>query len=386
MTQAHRPARILVLNERDPRHPKSGGAEIHVTEIFGRMARRGHQVIHLAAGFEGGPAVERVDDIEVRRLGGLAGYYPRAVLETRRLTRRGEVDVVVECLNKVPFFSPAYSAKPVLALCHHLFGEVAFQQVSWPIAAGVWGLERGIPPLYRHCPFIAISESSRDDLVRRGIPASQVTVSHPGIHRPSFAIDTHTPRAGKVIFVGRLEAYKKADVMLRAMHRLAPRFPDTEIIVIGRGPAAEGLRELAASLGLAERTRFTGFVSDADRDRMLSEARVCVFPSEKEGWGLTVIEANATGTPVVATDADGLRDSVRDGETGFLVGDEDVDGFARRIAELLEDDALALRMSAAALEWSKRFDWETATDDMLAGVERARAGAAAGGEPARAAP
>jgi glycosyltransferase involved in cell wall biosynthesis len=385
MTQAHRPARILVLNERDPMHPRSGGAEIHVTEIFGRIARRGHEVIHLAAGFEGGAAVERVDDIEVRRLGGLARYYPRAVLETRRLTRRGEIDVVVECLNKVPFFSPAYSAKPVLALCHHLFGEVAFQQVPWPIAAGVWSLERGIPTVYRRCPFIAISESSRDDLVRRGIPAARVSVSHPGIHRPSFAVDTRAPRAGKVIFVGRLEAYKKVDVMLRAMHQLAPRFPDTEIVVIGRGPEADPLKELARSLGLGERTRFTGFISDLERDRLLSEARVCVFPSEKEGWGLTVIEANATGTPVVATDADGLRDSVRDGETGFLVGDEDVAGFARRIAELLEDDALAVRMSAAALEWSKRFDWEAATDDMLAGLECARAGAAAHAAHTRAA-
>jgi len=372
MNPARRPARILVLNERDPRHPRAGGAEIHVSEIFGRMARRGHEVIHLAAGFEGGTSVERVDDVEVRRLGPLARYYPATAALTRRLTRRGEVDVVVECLNKVPFFSPVFSARPVLALCHHLFGEVAFQQVAWPIAAGVWGLERGLPLFYRRCPFVAISDSSRDDLVRRGIPASHVTVSHPGIHRPATPIDTTTPRAARVIFVGRLETYKKVDVMLRAMKQLERGFPHAEIVVIGRGPAADELQRLAASLGLAHRTRFTGFVSDAERDDLLAQARVCVFPSEKEGWGLTVIEANAAGTPVVATDADGLRDSVRDGETGCLVADEDVDGFARRIGQLLDDDALATRMSTAALAWSRRFDWETAAAEMTAAVERAR--------------
>lgn len=375
MTDATRPARILVLNERDPKHPKSGGAEIHVTEIFGRLARRGHRVVHLAAGFEGGAEHEVVDDVEVRRLGGLARYYPRSVLEARRLTRAGEVDVVVECLNKVPWFSPAWSARPVLALCHHLFGEVAFQQVPWPIAAGVWTLERGIPPIYRRCPFVAISESSRDDLVKRGIDARRVTVSHPGIDHPPFEADTSTPRAPKVIFVGRLEVYKKVDVMLHAMKRLEARFPEAEIVVIGRGPAQGDLQRLSNELGLADRTLFTGFVSDEERDRLLSEARVCVFPSEKEGWGLTVIEANAAGTPVVATDADGLRDSVRDGETGWLVTDGDVDGFADRIGALLEDDALATRMSAAALAWSKRFDWERATDDMAEAIERARAGA-----------
>ncbi len=373
MTQASRPARILILNERDPKHPKMGGAEIHVTEIFGRLARRGHPVIHLAAGFAGGAPVEIVDDVEVRRLGGLARYYPRSVVEARRLTKRGEVDVVVECLNKVPWFSPAWSAKPVLALCHHLFGEVAFQQVAWPVAAGVWTLERGIPRIYRSRPFIAISESSRDDLVRRGIPAEHVQVSHPGIDRPGVTVDPTAPRARKVIFVGRLEVYKKVDVMLRAMQRLAARFPDAEIVVIGRGPAKEELEVLARDLGLGDRTRFTGFVSNEERDRLLAEARVCVFPSEKEGWGLTVIEANATGTPVVATDADGLRDSVRDGETGYLVPDEDVDAFADRIARVLEDDALATRMSAAALEWSKRFDWERAADDMATAIERTRA-------------
>ncbi len=373
MTQASRPARILILNERDPKHPKMGGAEIHVTEIFGRLARRGHTVIHLAASFTGGAETEIVDDVEVRRLGGLARYYPASVIEARRLTKRGEVDVVVECLNKVPWFSPAWSAKPVLALCHHLFGEVAFQQVPWPIAAGVWTLERGIPPVYRSRPFVAISESSRDDLVRRGIAGDLVRVSHPGIDRPSISVDPNRPRARRVIFVGRLEVYKKVDVMLRAMQQLEGRFPDAEIVVIGRGPAKDELERLADELGLGPRTHFTGFVSTEERDRLLSEARVCVFPSEKEGWGLTVIEANATGTPVVATDADGLRDSVRDGETGFLVPDEDVDAFADRIARLLDDDALATRMSAEALEWSKRFDWERAADDMQDAIERTRA-------------
>ena len=113
-------------------------------------------------------------------------------------------------------------------------------------------------------------------------------------------------------------------------------------------------------------------MEDAERDALLAEARVCVCPSEKEGWGLTVMESNAVGTPVVATDADGLRDSVRNGETGFLVREGDVDGFAGRIGDLLEDDALSLSMSGAALDWAKRFDWERAAEDMARSIESAR--------------
>jgi glycosyltransferase involved in cell wall biosynthesis len=172
--------------------------------------------------------------------------------------------------------------------------------------------------------------------------------------------------------VGRLEAYKHVDVMLRAMALLEDRFPQAEILVIGRGARGPELEGLARDLGLSHRTRFTGFVSDRERDDLLAGTRVCVFPSEKEGWGLTVIESNRLGAPVVASDVEGLRDSVRDGETGFLVEEGSVEGFAERIGELLADDELATRMSGKALAWSRSFDWERAADDMAEALEEAR--------------
>ena len=141
---------------------------------------------------------------------------------------------------------------------------------------------------------------------------------------------------------------------------------------VGGGPARPGLEALAQELGLAGRTRFTGFVDDEKRDSLLARARVCVCPSEKEGWGLTVMEANAVGTPVVASDADGLRDSVRHGETGYLVPEGDIDGFAGRIGELLDSDGLTAKMSAASLEWANHFDWDRAADEMAEAIDNAR--------------
>ncbi|MCS5636104.1 MAG: glycosyltransferase family 4 protein, partial [Myxococcota bacterium] len=325
-----------------------------------------------SSSFPGAAKRETVQGIDVERLGPLPFYYPRVLWETARKTRAGRFDVVVECLNKVPFYAPAYSKAPVLALCHHLFGEVAFQQVAWPVAALVWASERLIPAFYRSRPFVAISASTRRDLIERGIPAEQISVSRPGISPATNSIDVESARSRGVIYVGRLEVYKKIDVMLRAMAKLSDRFPRAPIVIVGRGPARPGLEALARDLGLADRTRFTGFVDDPERDELLSEARVCVCPSEKEGWGLTVMESNAVGTPVVATDADGLRDSVRHGETGYLVPDGDVDGFARRIGELLENDGLAARMSASALAWSQEFDWDRASEDMARAIAGAR--------------
>ncbi|MFT5441998.1 MAG: glycosyltransferase involved in cell wall biosynthesis [Myxococcota bacterium] len=367
-----RSSRILVLNERDLAHPKAGGAEIHVAEIFRRLAALGHEVTLAASSFKGCKAEDTIDGMRVWRLGGIPIYYPRVAYTTARETRRGNFDVVVECLNKVPFYSPVYSSVPVLAICHHLFGEVAFQQVPWPVAATVWAAERFIPPLYKKPNFVAISESSRTDLIHRGIDADRVRVSHCGIEPTEVEVNVDTPRSMRVAYVGRLETYKNVDIMLRACAELTGRFPELEIVVIGRGVARDSLESLARELGIADRTRFTGFVSNLERDELLAATRVCVCPSEKEGWGLTIIESNALGTPVVATDADGLRDSVRDGETGFLVKSRDVVSFRARISELLEDDDLAIQMSKRALAWSKTFDWDTSANEMASAIEDAR--------------
>jgi glycosyltransferase involved in cell wall biosynthesis len=372
MRPARNARRILLLNERDPRHPRAGGAETHVFEILSRLVRRGHEVTQLACGFPGGAAQERVDGVSVRRLGPLARYYPAAALACARETRAGRFDVVVECLNKLPYFSPLYARAPVLALCHHLFGETAFAQAAWPIAAAVFSAEKLIPLTYRRQRFLTISESTREDLVRRGVARERIDVSLPGIRRPRCAGKPLRERPPRITYVGRLERYKRVDVMLRAAAPLVAEHPGLELVVIGRGTDEARIERIAGELGLASRTRLLGFVDDDERDRWLAESRVCVCASEKEGWGLTVIEANAVGTPVVASDAPGLRDSVRHGETGWLAPIGDVAAFRTRIAELLRADDAAEAMARRGEEWARRFDWDVAADEMEAALARAR--------------
>ena len=367
------PCRALILNERDPRHPRAGGAEVHVAEIARRLAERGFELTLLSCAFPGAAREERVDGMRVMRLGPLPLYYPRVVAQCTRQTRRGAFDVVVEHLNKLPFCSPLYSAAPVVPVCHHLFGKTAFMQVPWPVAATVYLSERLIPPLYRRSPFVAVSESSRDDLVARGVAAERIRVIHNGITPPGVEAAPLKSRPCRVVYLGRLEPYKRVDVLLRAAARILPRFPALEIVLIGRGRARADLERVAAEVGLAERTRFAGFVPDAERDRILAEARVCVCPSVKEGWGITVIEANALGVPVVASDAPGLRDAVRHGETGFLAPVGDDAAFAERMAFLLSDSDGAERLSAAARAWARRFDWDTAAREFAEVLLAARA-------------
>jgi glycosyltransferase involved in cell wall biosynthesis len=361
---------LLILNERDPAHPRAGGAEIHIAAIFSRLAKRGHTIHQFSSGFEGGVPRETLGGVHIERVGPLIRYYASVPRRLLRMRRSCEFDLVIECLNKVPFYAPLFSGRPVLAVCHHLFGEVAFTQVAKPLAAAVWLSERFIARAYHASRFIAISESSRDDLIARGIPGNQIVVSHPGIERPQVEVDLDAMRPPRIAYFGRLEAYKRVDLLLHAASRLIDRFRDLEILVIGRGPERARLEDLAERLGLASRTRFTGFVSDAERDALLATTRACAFPSEKEGWGLTVIEANALGTPVVASDVPGLRDSVRDGETGLLVQPGDPEAMARALARLLEESAFSAQMQRAAHAWSQCFDWDRAADDMEAAIEQ----------------
>jgi glycosyltransferase involved in cell wall biosynthesis len=365
-----RPWRALILNERDPRHPKAGGAEVHVAEVFGRLAARGHEIVLASCDVPGAAREERHGDIEIWRLGSLPTYYPRAAWTCARATRAGRFDVVVECLNKLPFLAPLYAHAPVLGLCHHLFGKAAFLQVPWPVAAAVFATEKLVPRVFRRARFAVISESTRDDLIRRGVDPQRIEVHHPGIRWPAQEPPPLAARGRRIAYVGRLEPYKNVDVLLRALARLMPRFPDAELAVVGRGSDQSRLERLAAELGVAARVRFTGFVDDAERDRLLATSRVCACASAKEGWGLTVIESNALGTPNVASDAPGLRDSVRHGETGFLAPVGDDRAFAERIGALLGDDALAERMAGAARAFARRFEWERAADQMEAALGR----------------
>ena len=347
------PLEIVVLNERDPEHPRAGGAEIHVERLFSRLAARGHHVRWLATGFRGAPRTTTIRGIRIERLGPLLAYYARVPFRVRRVRPAADRrPIVVECLNKVPFYSPRYARVPTLALCHHLFGETAFEQAAWPIAATVVAAERGLPRAYRDTPFLAISNSTADDLVRRGIDREHITVSLPGIDPPRFDVDPEASRPTRLTYFGRLEPYKHVDRMLEAAARLTDRFPDLEIVVIGQGTARPTLEAVAKRLGLEGRTRFTGFVEDGERDALVAGSRACAFPSAKEGWGLTVIEANALGTPVVARDAPGLRDSVRDGETGWLVAT----GADREAETAAWTDALgtALAMEVDAAPLRKR--------------------------------
>lgn len=351
--------RILVVNWLDRENPQAGGAETHLHEIFGRLADRGHSVTALVSGWPGCQPRRRIDSIEVHRTGRRYTFSLAAPRYFRRHLSGDAYDVVVEDLNKVPLFTRFWAGPPVVLLAHHLFGGTAFQAGPFPVALATWLLERPLPVLYRGMPAVAVSESTRDDLVARGLQRGQIEVIPNGIdiqrYTPGLDEKTVSP---SLVFVGRLKAYKRVDLILEALDRLDKRGLRVDLAVVGRGEKEDALRGLAARLGVADRVRFHGFVSEAEKIDLMRRSWVHVLPSPKEGWGISAIEAAACGTPTVASDAPGLRESVVDGETGVLVPHGDGVALADALEGLLRDADARTRLGRQARAFAEGFSWD----------------------------
>ncbi len=359
--------KILVLNWLDPENPQAGGAEVHLHEIFRRLVAWGHSVTLLCSAWPGCARRAWLDGIEVHRVGSRYMLSLAAPVYFRRRLRAERFDVVVEDLNKVPFFSPYWGVEaPVALIVHHLFGTTAFQEASFPVAAATWLLERPVGRVFRNVPTAAVSESTAEDLARRGIPRSGIEIIPNGVDLEVLSpLEPEERFPGPILlYLGRLKRYKRVDLLLQAVATLVGRGTSCRLLVAGRGDDQPRLATLRESLGITEHVEFLGFVSEAEKLVLLRRSWIHLLTSVKEGWGISIMEAAACGTPTIASDVPGLRDSVVDGRTGFLVPHGDVEVLSRRIEELLDDEQERLRLGDGARSFAEGFSWDASARAM----------------------
>lgn len=368
--------KILVVNWNDRTNPHAGGAEIHLHEIFGRVVGMGHTVHLIASGWLDAPPETVIDGIRVRRVGGRNSFALKARGAVRRALKEDRYDVVVEDINKLPLYLPLVTDLPFCAIVPHLFGTTAYIEASWPVATAVWAAEQAIPRAYARAWFHVISNSTRDDLIDRGVRRDRIEVIYPGIDAIWYSPDPAVPRAPQptFLYVGRLKRYKGVDIALRALALAHAERRDLVLQIAGAGDDRARLEALARELKVSEQVQFLGFVSEEEKRRLLRTAWAVVFPSPKEGWGISNIEAAACGTPALASNSPGLRETVRDGETGYLVPHGYDRALAERMLELAGDPALVARLGAAARFLAAPLTWERAAQATAAHLERIIAG------------
>ncbi|HEX9292703.1 MAG TPA: glycosyltransferase family 4 protein [Gemmatimonadales bacterium] len=364
--------RILLVNWNDRENPHAGGAETHLHQLFGRIATWGHEVQLVTSGWPGCDPQAVVDGIRVTRVGGRHSFAVRGRGAVRRALRHRAFDVVVEDINKIPLFLPTLTRLPFVAIVPHLFGTTAFAEASAPLATIVWAAEIPIPWVYNRAGFHAISESTADDLVRRGVPRERVVVIHPGVDARRYTPDPATPRAARptFLYLGRLKRYKGVEFAIRAVAAARKVRPDITLDICGQGDDRPRLERLAVELGLGDAVRFLGFVSEEEKQRLLRRAWAVVFPSPKEGWGITNVEAAACGTPALASNSPGLRESVQDGVTGYLLPHGDVVTLASRMVALAVNPSVVERLGQAARAFAEGLSWDSAAHATLEHIEQ----------------
>jgi len=354
--------KVLIINWMDITHPEAGG-HFGAHEFAKRLVGWGHKVTILSYRYRGSKKREVIDGIEIIRRGGKYTFN-LAVFWLYFTKLRKSYDITIEDLAKVPFYLPTFG-KPKVAIAHHVFQGVYLKEIPLLLIPIIWLLTQKLMPFfYKKVPIIAHSMSTRNDLISVGIPENNIRIVDLGLDHDTYEPNSSSKsKEASIVYLGRVKPYKNVDHAIRALARIKETLPQAMLSIAGQGgsPALyRKLQRLAQKLGVEHTVRFYGEVTPEEKVRLYQSAWVFVHPSSKEGWGNTVMESNACGTPTVAYNVPGLRDSIRNEETGILVPYGDVEGLAQALSRILSDPELREQLSQNSLKWASNFTWDKA--------------------------
>lgn len=353
--------RILILSWRDPQNPKAGGAELFTHEVARRLVAGGDTVEWFTAMFPGAAHEMELDGIHIVR-GGRQWSVHLAAMRRYRQRLRGSFDVVIDEVNTIPFFTPRWADIPHLLLIFQLAREVWWHESVFPISAIGYAAEPFYLRPYRNTAALTISASTEADLRSLGF-AGTITVLPMGLE-PMVVPSVPKATATTFLYVGRMAPSKRVHEIILAfdVYRSAGR--DARLWLIGDGEKkyVETLHKLVNRLGMVEVVQFLGRVPSEEKHDRMARAHVLLMASVREGWGLSIVEANVCGTPAVVYDVPGLRDAVRDGETGFVVPATPT-SLAEGMARLTADPVRYKQIADAARAWSSTLSFDAAASD-----------------------
>jgi glycosyltransferase involved in cell wall biosynthesis len=350
--------RVTILAWRDLDDPEAGGSEVHAHHIAARWAESGIEVTMRTSYAAGHRQVVWRAGYRVIRKAGRYLVFPRAAF-SEIMGWHGASDALVEIWNGMPFFSPVWASRPRAVWLHHVHDQMWELTLPPRLAKVGRTLEfRVAPPLYRRTPIVTLSESSKQEIVEKlRFKPNRITVVPPGID-PSFAPGGTRHGRPLVLAVGRLVPVKRFGALIDSLVELKTRHPALEAVIVGEGYEREILEERIAKAGAREWLTMPGRVDGGELLDLYRRAWVLACSSLYEGWGMTITEAAACGTPAVATRIAGHTDALADGVSGLLVDDEA--GMIDALDHVLADAVLRDRLGAGALEHAAHFTWDAA--------------------------
>lgn len=355
--------KIVLFNWRSVLSPDAGGAEIHLYEIFNRIADENQ--ICLVASCNNGQITSqelRVGKLHVAHVTSHEFLYPLFSMKFFPKVLRGKFDIIVEDISKVPIFWPLLVSKllsiPFVIIIHHVHGKTLFEELPSILAHVVYVYELAMLKLYAICePYVVtVSESTKCELKTIGFQEGKIWIVYNAAPQSPIAKSNVKSSDPLIAYVGRVKRYKRLDHLLEAVKEV----PNAKLIIAGKGDSDvyDGLRTLATELQINSRVKLVGEVSEEEKWSILQKAWVYVATSMKEGFGISVLEAQSFGVPVIAYDVPGLNESVKDLRSGILVRDGDIAGLAKAITLLVNDRVLREKLSRGARCYAGSFSWD----------------------------
>lgn len=350
--------KILILTWRDLAHPAAGGAEVYTEQVAANWAARGIEVTVLAARVAGRPHREWVNGYQVVRVGGRFTVYRKARRWWHLVGQHEGYDLVIDMINTVPFFAHRWiKGVPTVAFAHQTCEDI------WPFNAppgldlvGRHVLEPRWLRAYEDVPTLVVSDSTRAAMQAFGL--RDLTVVPEGIVPPESPAGIVKEDRPTVVWCARMVPYKRPGDMVAAAEIAAAQIPDLQVWLIGGGPLVEELRAKAPA-----NVSVFGRVSEEEKTERMARAHLHVATSLREGWGLVVSEAAALGTPTLAYDVPGLRDSTK--AAGGISVPATPEALAAWLPYALEK---AQREQFEPLPYGGAHSWEYVADEVLAAV------------------
>ncbi len=339
--------RILLLNRRDIANPAGGGAEIYTHEIARGLAERYQcEVVVFASRFKGSASGEVINGVRYVRQGNEVTVHLWGFLYAVR--NRKKFDRIVDEFNGIGFFTFLFSNS--VLLIHQLYREFWTTELG-PLGKLPFFLEPIILKLYKNKKAITVSHSTKEDLEHLGF--KDVSIVMNAVRHVPVSTSIKKNSKPTLVFLGRLKSTKKPEDAIEIFKKVKEKIPAVRLWIVGRGPEEKKLKIIAKGL---DNITFWGWADEEKKMSLLGQSHVLLVPSVREGFGINVIEAASVGTPAIGYDVHGLRDSIRHGETGYLV--DSIEDAASRIIDLLNDSVRYEKMSNNCLYYSKEFNWD----------------------------
>ena len=348
--------KFLWFNWRDIKNPEAGGAEVVTHEVASRLVRKGHSITLFSAMFHNSPSFESIDGIDIVRGGGKYTVYSKAKDYYKK--NKENYDIIIDEINVKPFLTPKFvKGKPILALIYQISPEQFLLELPFPLSyLGYYYLEKRWLANYKDILTITISNSTRLDLEKLGFRRTAVVPV--GISAVPLLNVPEKESTPTIVFIGRLKRHKLPDHAMIAFSYIKKQIPNAKLWVIGDGYMRQELERKFKTRDVT----FYGRISSELKFELLSKAHLVLVPATREGWALVVTESNSMGTPAVAYDVPGLRDSVKNGETGILVEHNTPDSLANSAVSLLKNRDELRALSSNALSFSKHFSWDVCAE------------------------